>query len=501
MNGVIGFAEMLLDTKLTAEQLDYAQTINKSGEALIVLLNDILDFSKIEAGKLNFNTVDFDLETMIFDICDLIHPRLGDNPVELLCRIEDNVPAYIRSDAGRFRQVIVNLMGNASKFTKKGEIELALKVEGEKDGQIILHTTVRDTGIGIPQDELEKIFKVFQQVDGSITRQYEGTGLGLAICKQIAYLMKGDIWAESEEGVGSIFHFICRVDKSDKKAECNPKHDQLAGKIALIVDNNKSNTDILTHMLELSKMQVVTQPDPVKAANIINNRTKMDNPIDICILNIQAEGVELYDLIRQIKNIKSSPEQIPLVALLPAPIGRSKLYGNAGFDGCLIKPIRRSKLLEMIHRLIENDSIPCKNSIDGLFRGHSIRVKTSLPIRILLAENNEVNINLALLICKKAGYQVTVARNGREAVDVFKKNPEAFDLILMDVQMPGMDGREATKIIRKMNVKEIPIIAMTAEAMKGDREKCLQAGMDDYISKPIKQFIVYDKVEKWCAKR
>jgi signal transduction histidine kinase/ligand-binding sensor domain-containing protein/CheY-like chemotaxis protein len=369
MNSVIGFADMLKDTDLNEEQREYIRNITRSGEALLNLIDEILDFSKIEAGKLSFQPIDFDLEAAAFDVCRQMQPHLEGKPVEILCRIGGRVPAYVRSDAGRIRQVLINLMGNAVKFTEAGEIELSVDIEEKTHERLKLHARVRDTGIGISKDQLKHIFELFQQADGSVTRKYGGTGLGLAISRQIALLMGGDIWVESQVGKGSTFHFTAWLEKSAKEPAKGP-------------------------FLEC--------PDNKKV---------------------------------------------------------------------LLKEEDREKVEEA---------------------GHSVR--------ILLAEDNPINQKLARFMLTKGGYGLDVVNNGKEAVETFTNDPGKFDLIFMDVNMPEMDGREAARVIREKGFTEIPIIAMTAYAMKEDREKCLEAGMNDYISKPIKRDIMFEMVHKWVLK-
>jgi PAS domain S-box-containing protein len=500
MNGVIGFSDMLLDTSLTAEQMDYARTISRSGEALITLLNDILDFSKIEAGELTFDPIDFDPEVTVFDVCDIINPRLENKHIELICRIGDSVPAYVRSDAGRFRQVIVNLMGNAAKFTEEGEIELSLDVEEEDKERYKLHIKVRDTGIGIPESKLKSVFDVFQQADGSTTRKYGGTGLGLTISKQISNLMGGDVWVESAVDRGSIFHFTCWVNKSKKESEKTFIHDYLTGKKVLIVDDNPTNLEILSHALELSKMRVTQLKEPMEVIPVILGSYKSKDPFHICIIDIQMPEFSGYDLAKEIRNLDSPVSKIPLLAFSSSTLSRSKKYRESGFDGFLPKPIRRKKLLKMVERLLgETEVVEEKETQkDKIVTQHTIIEESKHSVHILLAEDNPINLKLALFMLTKAGYQVSIAKNGDEVITSFLSNPDKFDLILMDIQMPVVDGREATKIIRGKGFVDIPIIAMTAESMKGDREKCLEAGMDDYISKPIKRDVVFKMVKKWC---
>ena len=511
MNGIIGFADMLMDTDLNEEQLDYTRTISRSGEKLITLLNDILDISKIEAGELSILPVDFDPEVTICDVFEVILPRIGTKPVEILCRIGDNVPAYVKGDAGRFGQVLVNLMGNAVKFTEKGEIELSLKVEEKKKEAIKFHITVRDTGIGIPGDKQETIFDVFQQAEGHTTRKYGGTGLGLAICRQIAKLMKGDVWVDSTPGKGSTFHFTAWMDKSKKKAEKEINQEHLAGKKALIVDDNRNNLDILTHLLKRSNMRAVQLENADEVVPVILDSFEKGDPFDICIIDIRMPGISGSEVAKRIRKLDPPMSDVPLLAFSSSTTSRFKGFKEAGFNGFLLKPVQRKKLIKMIERLLANNGAAedaYKEST--ILTQHTISAEAKHSIHILLVEDNPINRKLSHFMLTKAGYQLTMVENGEEAVELYLSEPDQFDLILMDIRMPKMNGLDATKEIRKTenhrkdnnrHSSRIPIIAMTAQSMKGDREKCLQAGMDDYIAKPIKREVVFAMVKKWCFEK
>jgi len=503
MNGVIGFTDMLLDTKLDDEQIEYAETIKRSGDGLLSLINDILDLSKIEAGQLEFEAVDFDPEVTAYDVCELIRPKLGEKPVEILCRIGDEVPAYVRGDPGRFRQVLLNLMGNAVKFTESGEIELSIDTEEEHDERVKLYVSVRDTGIGIPQDKVDTIFEVFQQADTSTTRNHGGTGLGLTICKQIAQFMGGDVWAESEPGKGSTFYFTAWLKKAEGKQVKRFAPVSLSGKKALIVDDNKNNLNIVTHIMKSAGMRVAGMRVAGLAAGgevlrTVRGAFEGGDPFDVCILDIQMREMRGYDVARQIRNPQSQIPYISLLAYSSCPEGDAKKCLEAGFDGFLPKPVHRRKLLDMMERLVgqKKDDAEEKKPV-SIVTQHSIKEEAKHSARILLAEDNAVNQKLAKMVLTKAGYQVEVAKNGQEAVEKYTKAPDAFDLIFMDVQMPAMDGIKATKAIRDNGFDKIPIVAMTANAMRGDREKCLEAGMDDYIAKPVKRELVFEMLEKW----
>jgi len=502
MNGIIGFSEMLMDADLNDEHREYARIISRSGDALITILNDILDFSKIEAGELSLEPIDFDPELTAYDVCEIILPGVRDKPVEVLCRIGDNVPAYIKGDVVRFRQVLLNLMANASKFTNEGEIQLTLEVEKREPGRIKFHAKIRDTGIGIPREKLDIIFDVFRQADGSTTWKYGGSGLGLAICKQIAALMNGDVWAESTPGKGSIFHFTAWLEKSIKETAKETVFENLAGKKALVIDDNQHNLEILSHILTRSQMQVITLDDGFQAAAMIKERFSANDPFDICITDIIMPDISGYEIAKRIRRLPPPMSRLPLLAFMSSVIGSSRKIEESGFDGFLPKPVRREKLLIMISRLLsKKDAAEGKEKKEPLITRFTVAEEAKQSIHILLAEDNPINQKLARFMLTKAGYQLTVVENGKEAVDTVTSQPDNYDLIFMDIHMPKMDGMDATKEIREKGFRDIPIIAMTAHSMRGDREKFLDCGMNDYIAKPIKRETVFEMVKKWCLDR
>ncbi len=501
MNGIIGFTDMLLDTRLDDEQVEFARTIKRSADALLSLINDILDFSKVEAGKLELECIEFDPEITAQDVCDLIRPRVAGLPIEVLCRIDDALPANVMGDPGRFRQVLVNLMGNAAKFTREGELELAIRVEEEKKDELLLHCTVRDTGIGILPDKLETIFEAFRQADGSTTREYGGTGLGLSICRKIAALMGGHVWAESEPGKGSIFHFTARMKKSKKERARNFSRVSLKGKHVLIVDDNATNLSILKHILEAAGLRVRATDDSGEVERILCQAIAQNDLFDLIILDIQMphpNGYELATMARKYPECAATP----LLAYTSSTERNAHKCREAGFKAFLTKPARREILFKTIEKLLlPADHKEQSEKDEQLITQYSVREEMKQSVRLLLAEDNPVNLKLATLILTKAGYTVTSAPNGRKTVDTFAASPEDFDLILMDVQMPEMDGLAATRELRERGFTDIPIVAMTANAMKGDREKCIDAGMNDYIAKPIKREIVFQIIEKWVNRR
>ncbi len=502
MNGIIGFTDILLDTDLDDTQIEYSETIKRSADALLSLINDILDFSKVEAGKLDLECIDFDPEITAQDVCDLIRPKVTSRPIEVLCRIDNNLPANVMGDPGRLRQVLVNLMGNSAKFTKEGEVELAIMVDKETDDFIDLHAYIRDTGIGIPEEKLDSIFEAFQQADGSTTREYGGTGLGLSICRKIAGLMGGHVWAESVTGQGSTFHFTMRLKKSEQQHVKKFNKVSLDGKKVLVVDDNLTNLNILKHVLSTADLDVTTIQESSLVKQVLTESIANDKLFDLIILDIQMPAPDGYALAKMIRKTIPETATTPLLAYTSSTDRNAQRCNEVGFNAFLTKPTRREILFKTIEKLLGEEKGPAEQKPrEQLITQYSVREELKQSINILLAEDNPVNQKLATLILTKAGYNVKVADNGQLAVDTFSANPDKFDLILMDIQMPEKDGLEATKALRDKGFSEVPIIAMTANAMKGDREICLQAGMNDYISKPIKREIVFEIIEKWLFRK
>jgi two-component system, sensor histidine kinase and response regulator len=496
MNGVIGFTDLLMETELSSVQTDYTQTIKRSGQALLSLINDILDFSKIESGELEFEAIDFDPELLAYDVCEIVRPNIGDKPIELLCHIGNDVPTLVCGDPLRFRQVITNLLGNAPKFTEKGEIALSLELEEETDDRVLLHTRVRDTGIGIPADKVNAVFEAFQQADGSTSRKYGGTGLGLSICKQLATMMGGNAWAESDVGKGSTFHFTAWLDKIQT---CSPERiapASLVGKRVLVADDHPGTREILSQMLAAAKMKVQRVDGGKKVQEAIKNAKSKKRAFDLCLIDLDMPDLDGYNVAKKVLRLKAPPVLIALSSALERDAQKCKM---AGFNGFLAKPVRRTRLLEMMARLLGESSGGKKANAKAhkMHTQYSVREAMKHSVRILLAEDNLVNQKLAVMMLGKAGYTVEVADNGKRAVEKFSKAPNDFDMIFMDVQMPEMDGKEATQTLRKSGFTDIPIVAMTAHAMKGDREMCIESGMNDYITKPIKREMVFGMIQKY----
>ena len=500
MNAIIGFSDMLLETQLDASQSDFASMIKRSGDGLLALLNDILDFSKIESDNLDFEKIDFDPELLAHDVCEIIRPKLESKPVEIFCHIDDNVPPLLHGDPLRLRQILTNLMGNASKFIESGEIELSIKIKEEKEDRLKLFASVRDTGIGIRKEKLASIFDPFRQADGSTTRNYGGTGLGLAISKQIANLMQGDIRVESETNKGSTFYLEAWFEKTNELSVKRYTPVSLSGKKALIIDNNQVNLDIISHFLELTHMKPLCLQEARKIIPTLKKAAKAGKPFDLCISDLSMTDRDMYELVKQIRALSEPFSAIPFIAISSRLERNARKCEQAGFNGFLSKPIRRKQLYRVLENILVGKSLA---DDDNDTKQPKIVTKFSATeakkhsLGILLVEDNPVNQKLAKLMLTRAGYKVEVAENGAVAVDKFINAPQDFDLIFMDIQMPKMDGIEATKIIREKGFSEIPIIALTAHAMKGDKDACLDAGMNDYITKPIKRELVLNILKKW----
>jgi signal transduction histidine kinase/DNA-binding response OmpR family regulator len=477
MNGIIGMTGLMLDTPLSNEQREYAETIRNSSDALLTIINDILDFSKIEAGKLDLDNEPFDLRDCLESAVDLLALKAAETGLELGCVIEPNVPEGIMGDVTRLRQVIVNLLSNAVKFTKRGEV--VLHVEVSKDSapdKMRLHFSVRDTGIGIPKDRMNRLFQSFSQVDSSTTRKYGGTGLGLAISKRLSEIMGGEMWVESEEGAGSVFHFTIQTRAASlphvNKPAISPQLNRMR---MLIVDDNATNRRILALQAQSWGMTPIVFENPLEALETI----KRGETYDIGILDMhmpEMDGVTLS------KGIRESGNNLPLIML--TSLGWRDPEQTVHFAAFLTKPVKQSSLYNAMLGALSLNETGLKRIASAETHFES-DLAARYPMKILLAEDNVINQKLAMRILERMGYRVDVAANGLEVYESIKR--QHYDLILMDVQMPEMDGLEATRLIRRKLAANIQprIVAMTANAMQGDREACLDAGMDDYLSKPI----------------
>jgi CheY-like chemotaxis protein len=505
MNAVIGYCDILLDTPLDINQKDYTDSIRKNGDVLLTLINDILDFSKIESGEYEFDNIDFDPELIVYDVFEQIRHRIDTKPIELLFHIDDDVPLRINGDPGRLRQVLTNIVGNASKFTSEGEIELTMKVIGREKDRLNLHIAIRDTGIGMTPDQLEIIFEPFRQADGSTTRKYGGTGLGLSISRKLVGFMGGKIWVESELGKGTTFHVTLWMNTAGEMSVKRPEFVSLDGRKSLIVDDNINNLFILKYILENIGMNVVTLKDSRRVMDELRNAALSGRPFEVAVIDIQMPELSGYDVAAQIRNENNEAiRSLPLLALSSLMEKDATHCHDVGFNGFLSKPINRRKLFRVLESILgkgREDSLKDKTGKKTIITQYSIREDLKQSIRILLAEDNPVNQKMAAIMLRKAGYTIHLANSGKEAVDKYCADPEMFDLIFMDVQMPEIDGMEATRIIRSHGYVAVPIIAMTANAMKGDREKCLTSGMNDYIAKPIRRDKVLEILDRWCLKK
>jgi two-component system sensor histidine kinase/response regulator len=484
MNGIIGMTGLALDTKLSNEQREYLAMVKTSADSLLTLINDILDFSKIEAGKLDLDPIDFPLRQSIGETLKTLGLRAHQKGLELAWRVDPGVPEFVSGDLGRLRQVLVNLVGNALKFTEHGEVVVGVEQESESATGAYLHFTVRDTGIGIAPEKQKPVFEAFTQADGSTTRKYGGTGLGLAITTQIVQLMGGKIWLESELGRGSTFHFTGKfgVPKSQPEPQETSDPGILGNCSALVVDDNETNRIILVEMLSRWGMRVESADGAVAALATLERTCMEGRQFNLIITDLQMPHLDGLGFIHAVRN---NPALAGIAVLL---LSSSVMHGGKsrgrelGVAAHLMKPVQPSELLDAILNAVSKSPEKETPAMQAPQATTEIRPK----MKILLAEDNAVNRTLARKLLEKQGHAVVIAENGREALEAL--NREAVDLVLMDVQMPEMDGLTAMQAIREMEKStgaHLPIISLTAHAMKGDRERCLAAGADDYLTKPI----------------
>jgi signal transduction histidine kinase/DNA-binding response OmpR family regulator len=513
MNGIIGMTELALDTELTAEQRDYLSTVKWSADALLTLINDILDFSKIEAGRIELDPVEFLLRDAISDTLNPLALRASSKGLELAYDIAPDVPDALIADVYRLRQVIVNLVGNAIKFTQAGEVVVGVRVADKpSDDERVLEFSVRDTGIGISPEAAARLFKPFEQADAATTRKFGGTGLGLAISRQLVELMGGTIRLDSNPGRGSTFSFTTRVKLGVARSTATPHEaaEALRDKTVLIVDDNETNRRILETMLGHWGLRTISTDSGAHALAALDRSASAGQPVSLVITDLHMPEMDGFQLVSAIR-AHAAFGLLPVVLLTSsASPGDQQRSDELHVAARLLKPVKQSLLLDNLMRIFAGGThdrgrpaatvaSPARDGDDGSSSGPSLRV--------LLAEDNPINVKFALKVLERAGHQVTVAKNGRQAVEQWSSRRGEFDLILMDVQMPEMDGLDATRAIRAAESgspaaaagaagARTPIVAMTANAMAGDREMCLAAGMDGYVTKPVKKDALFAEVAR-----
>ena len=498
MNGVIGMIELALDTELTDEQRDFLLTARESAFALLDLINDILDFSKIEAGKLELETIDFELRNTVETVAYTLAQRAEAKGLEMATLVDHDVPDYLRGDPGRLRQILVNLIGNAIKFTETGDISVRASLVSEDEKTVTIRFSVKDTGIGIPKDRQDAIFERFKQADGSTTRRYGGTGLGLAISAQLVRMMGGTIEVESEVGKGSTFTFTAKFEKQtdvDKKPQIIPV--ELKNVRILGVDDNETNRKVIKIMVEGFGCRIDTVDNGHAAIEAIRQSYKENDPYQLVLLDMQMPDMDGEQTLQLIKEDETIKDVKIIILTSMGQRGDAARLESKGCSGYLLKPVKQNQLFDAIIAVLGK---PTKtNQTEKIVTRHTISEQKRKNTRILLAEDNPVNQKLAVALLKKAGYSVDTVETGLQALEALQNKD--YNLVLMDVQMPEMDGFEATERIRAREGKgkHIPIIAMTAHAMKGDRERCLAAGMDDYISKPLRPKDLFEILDKWTS--
>lgn len=493
MNSVIGMTDLLLQTQLADEQYDFADTIRSSGESLLAIINDILDFSKIESGKIELEERPGEPKACIEEVLDLLSPKAVQKSLDLLYWINPQVPPYVVGDMLRIRQILINLVGNAIKFTDRGEVLISLDLSWRLGDQMELQFSVKDSGIGIPQDKLDRLFKPFSQVDSSTTRKFGGTGLGLAISMRLAQLMGGKISAESEPGKGSTFVFTIKASAPPKdlmvpKVFVRGKVPELSGKRILVVDDNATNLLILRMQCEYWGLLPRTTISPVEAIEWI----RKGDPFDIAILDMMIPEMDGHQLGKELRVLRSR-ESLPLILLTSAGTTSAELGSGELFAATITKPMKHDQLFDVLMEAIAGAKRPLTRTQPKVVE----RIGEKLALSMLVAEDNPVNQKLLRRVLQQLGYTAEMVENGLEVVEAV--NRKHYDLVFMDVHMPEMDGMEATRLIvnSKMGERRPIIVAVTADALQGDKEKCIQAGMDDYITKPIRIADIQGVLDRW----
>jgi signal transduction histidine kinase/CheY-like chemotaxis protein len=493
MNGVIGMTGLLMETDLTPEQREYVETVRSSGDALLEIINDILDFSKIEAGRVRLETIEFSPKHVIEEAAELFAEAAANKGVELVLDVEPDIPEAVIGDPGRLRQVLINLVANAIKFTDSGEVIVRAARRESAGPGVAIHFDVSDTGIGLTQEEQARVFATYSQVDSSTTRKHGGTGLGLAIARMLTGLMGGEIGVESEKGAGSRFWFTALFREAQGKARASQRAVSPAGAFVAVIDDNRTNRTILERYLSSWGMPERSFESGHDALREMRDAARRDVAFDVAIVDMMMPGMDGRAVAAEIR----ADEMLRnLVVILLTSAGHSEVP-VPGVDAELLKPVRPSQLFDILHTLLSERSARSQRSPSELELGPPVASRQWT--RVLVVEDNAANLKVAVRMLERLGYRAEVASNGAEAVTILEHIQ--YDAVLMDCQMPEMDGYEATRLIRKNERagRRVPIIAMTAAALEGDRERCLAAGMDDYISKPVKLHVVAAVLERWLA--
>jgi PAS domain S-box-containing protein len=490
LNAILGMTELALTTDLNREQRDYLQTVQSSADTLLQLLNDVLDISKIEVGKMEIEDADFNLAELIRETAKALAVRAHEKDLELAAHVPMDLPIYLRGDPTRVRQVLFNLVGNAIKFTEHGEVVVAVEEQWRNDEHVCLHFSVKDTGIGIPRERLQQIFESFTQVDSSISRRYGGTGLGLTISAQLLRLMNGKIWVQSKQGAGSTFHFTLQLKISKRPDSIDLEPTQLQGKTALIVDDNATNRRILEEMLRHWGMKPTLSDAADGALRELEDAAQRNEAFDVVLLDAmmpKVDGFQLAEMIEERNDLKCGTVMMLSSSDRPTSASRCQVLG---IDSYLMKPVSASTLLEAILAALADrsdehsklDFGPSASRLQQTKLAHS----PTRPLRVLVVDDHQPNRNLAMKILERRGHHCVPADDGDEAIAACAQS--AYDVVLMDIQMPGRDGISATRAIRERERSKgghVPIVALTAHALSGDREECLSVGMDAYLPKPI----------------
>jgi CheY-like chemotaxis protein len=497
MNGIIGMTELALDTPLSREQREYLNSVKESAATLLTLINDILDFSKIEAGRLSLDISEFDLQDTLSNTMRALAARADEKGLELTWETLPDLPARLVGDPGRLRQILLNLVGNGIKFTERGEVDLRVEIESQGEDWTTLHFSVNDTGIGIPREKQQRIFGAFMQADSSTTRKYGGTGLGLAISSRLVKLMEGRIWLESESNKGSRFHFTAKFGlvKGPQPQPAPLAEVNLQGTPVLVIDDNATNRRILEAMLKSWSMQPTLVERGQEGLAAMRRAKDMGKAFPLILLDAQMPDMDGFMVVEKLKEDPTLDGSAIMMLTSAGQRGDAARCRALGISAYLVKPIRQSELLEAILLVLGQ---PCqRKDHPDLVTRHTIR-EVRRKLRIIVAEDNAINRELVTRLLQKRGHTVMPVTTGREAVDLLDKDAANCDIVLMDVEMPDMDGFQATAIIRekeKISGKHIPIIALTAYAMKGDRERCLAAGMDGYVPKPIRHQDLFETIQ------